>query len=266
MTQIEAVLKRDKLLVAGALVLFFLLAGLYTVLGVGMEMSAQRMTEMRHMRDMPGALVPGDWTLTHLVLIFLMWWVVMIAMMLPSAAPAILLHGALVRRVNGVTASSARLSACFSAGYLLAWAGFSLCAVALQWALEATGLVSRSMMTLIGTEGGAVVLIAAGLYQFMPVKAACLVHCRAPAEYLSAHWRPGSFGALRMGVGHGAYCVGCCWALMALLFVGGIMNLYWIVGLAVFVAVEKLLPWGWIHKLAGAALVLWGGSVLWASL
>ena len=136
-------------------------------------------------------------------------------------------------------------------------------AVASQWALEAAGLVSATMMTLIDTVPGALLLIAAGVYQFTPLKAACLSQCRSPAEFITRRKRPGTSGAFVMGLEHGAYCLGCCWFLMALLFVGGIMNLYWIVGLAALVALEKLTPFGVIAgKIAGAALIVWGGFVL----
>ena len=140
-------------------------------------------------------------------------------------------------------------------------------AAGLQWTLELRELVSASMLTLTSGALGGAILLAAGLYQFTPLKRACLHHCRSPVEYLSRHHRPGRAGALRLGLGHGAYCLGCCWFLMALLFFGGIMNLYWILGLALFVLGEKVLPKGdLIGRGLGAGLVLWGllllGSVV----
>jgi predicted metal-binding membrane protein len=220
------------------------------------------MTAMRGMQDMPGMRAPGQWTPGYAALVFLMWWVMMAAMMLPSVSPTILLHSALLRR-GSEAGRVPVVSATFLAGYLAAWAGFSAVAVAAQWALEAAGLVSATMMTLIGTVPGALLLIAAGLYQFTPLKAACLRQCRSPAEFITRRKRLGASGAFVMGLEHGAYCLGCCWFLMAMLFVGGIMNLYWIVGLAAFVALEKLTPFGeTASKVAGAALVVWGGSVL----
>ncbi|ANT59686.1 hypothetical protein AYJ57_04465 [Salipiger sp. CCB-MM3] len=299
----ERLLRRDRMIVAMLLLVLFVLAGLYTLFGVGMEMSAIEMTgmggteqmpampgdmpstrDMPGMNDMPGApegagaaeppTMPGQgmvqgmemggaaggWSVGYALLVFLMWWVMMIAMMLPSVAPVVLLYAALGRR--GVAAQAVpRRAAAFVAGYLLIWGVFSAIAAFAQWTLERQGLVS--MMTLTGSTAGALLLIAAGVFQFTPLKQSCLNHCRAPAEFLTAHRRPGAIGALRMGISHGTYCLGCCWFLMALLFVGGIMNLYWIVGLALWVAAEKYLPRGdLVSKAAGALLILWGGAVL----
>ncbi|MAQ86164.1 MAG: hypothetical protein CMH12_23710 [Maritimibacter sp.] len=259
---VEVALRRDRALLVGAMGVLFLLAGLYTIFGVGMSMSALDMTRMAGMTDMPSLRTPGAWSAGFTVLIVLMWWVMMVAMMLPSVAPVILLYAALIRRSS--TPDRARnLGASFLAGYLLAWLGFSLGAALCQWALEYAGVVSASMMTLLDTRLGAVVLIAAGAFQFTPLKDSCLSQCRSPAKFLSERHRPGLRGALVMGLEHGTYCLGCCWGLMALLFVGGIMNLYWIVGLAALVALEKLTPHGrLISRIAGAALVAWGLSLL----
>ncbi|MHA6344397.1 DUF2182 domain-containing protein [Roseivivax sp. CAU 1761] len=257
----ERLLRRDRSLLIAMIGMLIVLAGLYTVHGVGMRMSALEMTAMRGMRDMPGPQIPGDWTLGYAVLVLLMWWVMMVAMMLPSVAPTVLLHAGLMRR-SGHAADVPTMSAAFLAGYLLIWGVFSLAATGLQYGLEAVGIVSATMMTLIGTVPGGLVLIAAGLFQFTPLKRACLSHCQSPARFLTKRRRPGHRGAFRMGAEHGMYCLGCCWFLMALLFVGGIMNLYWIVGIAAFVAFEKLTPYGGpIGKLAGAALILWGSWV-----
>lgn len=258
----ERLLRHEGRLLAALIGVLFLVASVYTVLGPGMPMTALDMTAMRSMPDMPGATPPGAWTAGYATLVFLMWWVMMIAMMLPSAAPTVLLHAALLRR----SASSPRLrraSPAFLTGYLSAWAGFSVLAAAAQWALEAAGLVSAGMMTLLGTVPGALVLIAAGVYQFSRFKQACLGRCRSPAEFLTRHMRPGVAGAFRMGVVHGAFCLGCCGFLMVLLFVGGVMNLYWIVALAVLVAVEKLVPFGAaLGRMAGLGLIAWGILIL----
>ena len=158
-----------------------------------------------------------------------MWWVMMIGMMIPAASPTILLYAHVHRHSNG--AKSAPPTAAFLAGYLACWLGFAL--------------------------------IAAGLYQLSPLKDACLSRCRSPALFLSRHYRPGPSGAFRVGVLHGAYCVGCCWLLMALLFVGGVMNLVWIAGLTLLVAGEKLLPGGlWIARIAGIAMIAWGFALI----
>lgn len=262
----ERVLRRDRLLLVTLLALLFLLAALYTVFGVGMRMTALQMTAMRGMRDMPGMGTPGVWSVGFAGLVFLMWWVMMAAMMLPSVAPTVLLNAALLRHA-GKADAVAGISAAFVAGYLAVWAGFSAAAAATQWLLEARGLVSAGMMTLTDTLAGGMVLIAAGVFQFTPLKAACLTQCRAPVRFLTERRRPGASGAFHMGIEHGAYCLGCCWFLMALLFVGGIMNLYWIVGLAAFVAIEKLAPWGdRFARIAGAGLILWGGWVVLSAL
>ena len=262
----ERVLRRDRLIVAGLLGLLFLLAALYTVSGAGMEMSAPKMTGMPGKADPSGMGtdmdMAGAWSFGHALLVFLMWWVMMIAMMLPSVAPVVLLYAALGRR-GAQDLAVPRSCAAFVLGYLAVWALFSALATALQWGLEAGGLVSASMMSLTSSRAGALVLIAAGAFQFTPLKQSCLSQCRSPAEVLTRHRRSGMTGAFRMGVEHGWYCLGCCWFLMALLFVGGIMNFAWIVGLALWVAAEKYLPHGpQISKLAGAALVLWGTAIL----
>ena len=150
----------------------------------------------------------------------------------------------------------------FALGYLAAWAGFSLVAVILQWGLELTGMISP---VLIGTNAifGGVLLLAAGAYQLTPIKHACLRYCRSPLAFLGTRWRRGAGGALRMGLEHGAYCVGCCWFLMGLLFFGGVMNLYWIVGLALFVLFEKMMPAGhWLGYATGVGLSVWGAALL----
>ena len=151
----------------------------------------------------------------------------------------------------------------FAAGYLLVWLGFAVAAATLHWALERAGLVSAMMMGSQSRWLSGAVLIAAGLYQLSPLKNVCLAHCRAPASFLSRHWRPHALGALRLGAMHGAYCVGCCWMLMALLFVGGVMNLIWIAALAILVLIEKALPPGqWVGRGAGVALIGWGVATL----
>ena len=258
----ERLLRRDRSLLIAMIAILFVLAGLYTVYGVGMRMTALQMTSMRGMRDMSGPRSPGDWALGYAVLVVLMWWVMMIAMMLPSIAPTVLLHAALLRR-GANAAKVPSISGVFLAGYLAIWFVFSLAAAAAQFVLETAGLVSASMMTLIGTVPGGIVLFAAGLFQFTPLKQACLSQCRSPAMFLTERRRPGHWGAFVMGLEHGTYCLGCCWFLMALLFVGGIMNLYWIVGLAAFVALEKLTRYGdMVSRIAGAGLMVWGSWVV----
>jgi predicted metal-binding membrane protein len=208
---------------------------------------------------------PGVWSPAYWVIMLLMWWVMMVAMMTPSAAPMILLYARATRHAEGRGQLQPGIAstAAFAGGYLLAWLGFSIGATFLMWLLERTGALSVSRMASTGAWLSGGLLIAAGLYQFSPLKNICLRVCRAPAEFLSRHWRPGASGALRMGLEHGAFCVGCCWVLMALLFVGGVMNLLWVAILAILVLAEKLAPAGlWISRISGAVLVAWGVATL----
>ena len=203
---------------------------------------------------------PQAWSAGFLALSVGMWWTMMVAMMVPSAAPTILLYGQVQRRASsrGQTADLAPIGV-FAGAYLLVWLGFSLLAVLAQWALQRNGLISPAAMASQSRWLSASVLIGAGLYQLSPFQNLCLSHCRSPAAFLSRYWRPGARGALRLGVLHGAYCVGCCWMLMALLFVGGVMNLAWVAALTLLVMAQKLLPGGqWIGRVSGAALLVWG--------
>jgi predicted metal-binding membrane protein len=151
----------------------------------------------------------------------------------------------------------------FAGGYLLAWGGFSLTATALQWWLESLGLLSSMEMMSTSTALGGALLIAAGVYQLTPLKHACLRRCRSPLEFVTTQWRSGYRGALRMGAVHGLYCLGCCWVLMGLLFYGGVMNPYWIIGLAALILLEKSAPAGhWLSHASGAGLMVWGIALL----
>jgi predicted metal-binding membrane protein len=182
------------------------------------------------------------WDARHLLLLWAMWAVMMTAMMLPSAAPTILLTGG-------------ERSYFLALGYVSVWAGFSVGAVILQWLLTKL-LVLTPMMEVSSAKAGAVLLAFAGVYQWTPLKHACLSSCQAPMAFLTRRWRSGRAGAFRMGVEHGTHCVGCCWALMLLLFAGGVMNLTVIAGLTVFVAFEKLMPVGvWGARASGVVLV-----------
>jgi predicted metal-binding membrane protein len=193
-----------------------------------------------------------------LPMVVLMWSVMMAAMMLPSAAPAILLYGRVAAQRPGTVAPSSQ----FLAGYLLAWGGFSLAAAGAQVAATTTGLLDRMTLSASSTTG-AVLWIAAGLYQLTPLKRACLAQCRSPAAFFARHWHGGPAAALRLGLAHGLFCIGCCGALMALLFVGGAMNLAWAAALAAVVAVEKIVPCGnRVGRLLGVAMIAWGGFVL----
>ena len=189
-----------------------------------------------------------------------MWSAMMVAMMTPSAAPVVLLYGRAQRLSNRETRPP---TAAFLAGYLLCWLTFAILAAGLQVALERTAVLSGMSLALHGRRASGAVMLIVGLYQISPLKDACLSRCRSPAHFLSLHYRPGALGALRIGLLHGAYCVGCCWLLMALLFVGGVMNLLWIAGLTLLVAAEKLLPRGRvIAHVTGVALIGWGAVQL----
>lgn len=234
-------------LVAGAWI--YLLAGA----GVGMEQM-----------DMGGGnlmLMQPEWTSTYAALVFFMWATMMVAMMLPSAAPAILgVVGRPKERPEGMGGIRAALH--FTAGYLMIWIGFSVVATFLQWALSAAGLLSETMVIRDGAIA-ALLVLAVGLFQLTPLKRTCLRRCRLPVRCGSED-QPGSAGAIwRLGLRNGVSCLGCCWALMCLLFVGGLMNPFWMVAIALWVFVEKILPRGDRVSLLGAAgLVAWGGASL----
>ena len=276
---VERLLKRDRAIVIVGVAALTALAWLYILAGAGLGMSAWEMTTLAafpHQQsvqmppdmpmDMSGmTMAPNAWAPLAWALIVAMWWVMMIAMMAPSAAPTILLYACVHRDALAQGRLQERFAptGAFAAGYLSVWLAFALAATGLHWALEQTGLVSATMMGSQSRWLSSAVLIAAGVYQLTPLKRACLSHCRAPASFLARHWRPRASGAFRLGVLHGTYCVGCCWVLMALLFVGGAMNLVWIAALAVLVLVEKILPAGrWVGAGAGAALIAWGIATL----
>jgi predicted metal-binding membrane protein len=211
------------------------------------------------MPDMTQMAAPNlqPWTLMDFVMMFVMWSVMMAAMMLPSALPTIWLY-AKINQSSGRPINSAL----FVCGYLALWTAFSLAATLMQWALHAYGLLSAMDATNSPTLGGAA-LIMAGIYQWLPYKRVCLNHCRSPLAFLMTGWRKGARGALAMGLHHGAYCVGCCWALMLVLFVVGTMNLLWIALIALYVLLEKWLFSGeGAGRWAGVALIIWGFGML----
>ncbi len=253
-TSIEALLRHDRYIVVAGLALVTSLAWVYTLAGVGMSAGTADMTLLgpviggEAMRHMP-------WSPTHAMLMFAMWWVMMIAMMTPSAAPMVLLFVAIKRKQQ----QEGRMpTGIFLAGYLVMWALFSAVATLTQWSLEASGLLTPLMASASRAVSGSI-LVAVGFYQLSALKAACLTHCQHPVRFLTQHWHPGVSGAFSMGLIHGAYCLGCCWFLMALLFFGGVMNVYWIVGISIYVALEKLLLHGlWLGRAIGIALVASG--------
>ncbi|MEO6065092.1 MAG: DUF2182 domain-containing protein [Lysobacterales bacterium] len=275
---LERLLQRDTAITIGCLFVLWLLTWAYVVEGAGLGMSAWDtttlglwpqqevaipMAPMSGMDAMPS--MATTWSVGVWALVIGMWWTMMIAMMVPSAAPAILLYARVHRHhhAQGNAQAAHAPIAAFVGGYLLVWLAFSIAATALQHALQNAGFISAmSMGSKVRWVSGAT-LVVTGVYQLSPLKNACLSHCRAPAQFLSRHWRPGAAGALHLGVVHGAYCVGCCWLLMALLFVGGAMNLVWIAALSLLVLAEKVVPAGaWVGRIAGVALIAWGAAIL----
>ena len=223
-------------------------AGMNAVAGDAQMHAAMGMADLR------------GWGLADWVGLFAMWAVMMVAMMLPSAAPVILLVLGVYRRRDDPQARIA--SVAFLGGYLFAWTAFSVGASGAQLALHRAALLQPDMR--IGsTVLAGVMLIVAGLYQWLPMKSACLTHCRSPLAFLSQYWREGPAGGFGLGVRHGMFCVGCCWLLMTLLFVLGVMNLLWVAGLTAFVLIEKLARGGAVvGRIAGAAVAGWGAYLL----
>lgn len=250
--------RRDLILLLGAL------GGLVALCWWYLIDMARGMAGMADMDGMIGAMGVRPWTNADFLMMFGMWAVMMVAMMVPTAVRSVLIFAQIGARaaardrpfVSGYW---------FTAGYVVIWTVFSAAATLLQWALDQAALLSPTMVS-SSSYLGALLLLSAGAWQLSPVKDACLRHCRSPAMYLATHFRPGFSGAVHLGIRHGMYCLGCCWLLMGLLFVGGVMNLVWITAITAFVLVEKLLPatlgvsWlaGWGMIVAGAGYLTWG--------
>lgn len=263
---IERVIQRDRLVVGLSVLAIILLSWTHLLrMAAAMGSSVSQMS----MPDMPGMSGmampdPQTWGVADLVSLFLMWAVMMVAMMLPSAAPMILLVVGVYRRRTGRGARV--LTGAFVLGYLAAWTAFSAAAAMLQLVLHRAAILSGTM-AVRSTMVGAAILLVAGIYQWLPIKNACLSHCRSPLAFLTREWREGLSGAFVMGLRNGLFCVGCCWALMALLFAAGVMNLTWVAAIAVFVLVEKLVRQAlWFSRVSGSLLFAWGTYVLLATL
>jgi predicted metal-binding membrane protein len=267
---LELVLRRDRTVILAALVVITGLAWTYVAwLANDMAMGGMDMTDFRMIPAGMGLMMPASapWQPIEFIFMFVMWAVMMIGMMTPSAAPMILLY-ARVGRQAMMQGKPFANSNWFFGGYLLAWLAFAFVATLVQWAVQRASLLTPMMESASAIFGG-VLLIVAGLYQWTPLKSACLRQCQAPLQFIQRHggFRPDAKGSLRLGIRHGAYCVGCCWALMALLFVGGVMNLLWIAALAIFVLLEKIIPAGRIlARVVGGVLVAAGGWLLGAAL
>jgi predicted metal-binding membrane protein len=253
---LDTLLRRDRAIVGAALVATVLLAWLYLFHRSG------AMPGM-NMADMPSMAMSHDhaWGVVDVVLLFVMWTVMMIAMMVPAAAPMVLTF-AMVQRKRREQDRPSIPTSVFLLGYAVVWTAYAAAAALAQWRLHEADLLSAAMVSASAWLGGVLLLIA-GVFQWTPLKQACLAKCRSPLSFVMTEWREGPAGAFVMGARHGAYCVACCWALMALLFVVGVMNLLWVAGLAVFVLAERVLPGGpAVSRAAGSLLVLAGVFVL----
>lgn len=266
---LESVLRRDRLLTGLALAVVVAIAWAYFLWFASLMGPPEAPgMDMRMPMDMPGmdtmaspALAP--WAVVDVAFVATMWIAMMIGMMTPSVAPMILLYARVGRKAEA-DGNPIASSAWFAGGYLAAWVGFALLATGAQVALEQAALLNPMTATTSRVLGG-IVLIVAGVYQWTPLKDACLGQCRAPLAFIQQHggFRRDIAGSLSLGFRHGLYCVGCCWALMALLFVGGVMNPLWIAGIVALVLVEKLVPVArWIPRVAGVALVAAGVWVI----
>lgn len=256
-TSIEAMLRHDRRVIATAL------AG---AVAIAWAYQAYMDWGMRHGSAFIAALMPvmQAWTPLDPLLLFLMWVLMMLAMMLPSVAPTVLVFAEINRRRREQRAPFVA-TAVFVAGYLAAWVGFSLVVTLSQWGLHAAALLSPAMVARSPVFAGAL-LVATGLFQWTPMKEACLARCRSPLGFLLTHWRDGNTGAFRVGLLHGSYCIGCCALLMALMFVNGVMNVGWMAVITAFILVEKLLPaHRWVARGAGSMLCAWGMWVLLAA-
>jgi predicted metal-binding membrane protein len=251
--RLERLIHRDRVIAAVAVAILTLFAWVYLGrMAVAMRAAATE-AEMHTAMGMTGM---GDWGPGDIASLFVMWVVMMAGMMLPSAAPMILLVASTHRRQGGPRAQIR--TAAFATGYLVAWTEFSLAAALVQAALHAGALMSSSMATQSMLVSGGIFL-AAGVYQWLPLKHACLTHCRSPLHFVSEHWREGVSGAFTLGLQHGLFCIGCCWVLMALLFAAGVMNLGWVAAIGALVLVEKLLKHGpLVGRVAGVLFVVWG--------
>ena len=242
--------RAQRLAIYGGLAGIILLAWAYLVYLA----TTTQMTNMGIDISMPSMQA---WGVTDTALTFTMWVVMMVAMMTPSALPVILMFRT-VSRMRHKEHGQLSSTWLFLLGYLLTWAGFSALATLVQWGLHSAALLTPMMASASPLLGGAL-LVAAGIYQLTPLKDACLSHCRTPMGFLLAEWRDGKLGPLVMGMRHGLYCVGCCWLLMALLFVGGVMNLLWVALLAAYVLIEKVSPARlWLSRISGIAAIALG--------
>ena len=268
--KLSTVLEKDNLIVYLSIILIIIITGVYTIFGIGMPMSAIEMTKMSGIFSIPSSMdmdmnmgsnnmnMDMGLSFSMAISMFLMWWLMMIAMMTPSAAPTLLLFHNL-KRIGSERKRALSYTYFFLSGYLIVWAIFSLIACILHKFFDNSSITDIGMMQIRSIQFSGTLLIAAGIYQFTPLKNACLEKCRTPIDFLSSNNRKGAKGSFIMGAHHGLFCLGCCWALMALLFVGGVMNLFWITGLALYVLIEKIIIKArWLDKIMGLILIVFG--------
>ena len=264
------VLRRDRIVIILALTLLTALAWTYLLwlsadMGMGVGMGGMDMTGFRMIPSGTGLMIPAQmpWRAMEFAFVFAMWTVMMVGMMTPSAMPMILMY-ARVGRETEPQASPLSATVWFAAGYFLVWTAFALLATFVQWAFERTAVLDSAMASTSNVVGG-LLFVAAGAYQWTQLKDVCLTQCQTPFAFLMRHggFRRDALGTLILGLRHGAYCVGCCWALMALLLVGGVMNVLWIVLLALVILLEKVTSFGSpIARLVGIVLVVGGAWLL----
>ena len=254
---LESLARRDRAVTLAGLAALAALAWLYLV-RLGREMADMAAMSMAD---------TDPWTVADAGLAAVMWAVMMVAMMLPAAAPMILVFATVNRKRREAPGTAPSVNTTlFVLAYLAVWGAFSVAAALAQWALHAAALLAEDAMQ-AAPLAGAVLLAAAGIYQLTPLKYACLARCQTPVGFLLSEWREGNRGAFVMGLRHGLFCLGCCWVLMALLFVGGVMNLAWVAAIAAFVLIEKLVPAGrLVSWTSGAALLAWSAWSLYHSL
>ena len=251
----ESVLKQDRALVV---------AGLVGVTGLAWAYMLYLAWDMKGMHMGPGGMAMPhlqSWGAVDFSLMFVMWAVMMVAMMVPTATPMILLFATVNRRRREEQRPFVPTGV-FMLGYVAVWTAFAIGATLAQWGLHSAALLSPMMVSTSNLLGGAL-LLAAGIFQWTPIKHACLSRCRSPLGFLMSEWREGPRGASIMGLRHGLLCLGCCWVLMGLLFVLGVMNLLWIAALAGFVLVEKMSPGGhWVSRAVGLLLIAWAAWMI----
>jgi predicted metal-binding membrane protein len=259
-SSLEAVLRRDRVIVLVGLIGVTILAWVY-MLYLAWDMQRSMSVDSMEMGMSMASAQLRPWDAVDFALMFIMWAVMMTAMMVPTAAPMILTFATINRRRREQEQPFVSTGV-FISGYLIVWYGFAATVTLVQWALHQEALLSGMIGSTVPLLGG-VILAAAGVFQWTPMKNACLKQCRTPLGFIMTEWRDGPKGALVMGTRHGGFCLGCCWFLMGLLLVAGVMNLLWVAVIAAYILVEKVMPAGhWLGRVAGLALIGWGAWIL----